>query len=142
MQLDERWSITPQAQLSYASVSFDSFVDRFGSEISLDSGDSLVGRLGLAVDYRTEDQGEDGRNSSTALYGIGNLTYEFLDGAAVVVSGTGLSFAGQKFGAELGLGGTIEWAEGAQSLHGEVLAASSFEGSYSVKGTLGFGGKF
>lgn len=142
VQLDEAWSITPQAQLSYASVSFDSFTDAFGSEISLESGDSLVGRLGLAVDYRTDWQDGDGLKASSALYGIGNLTYEFLDGAAVVVSGTGLNYAGQKFGAELGLGGTIEWADGAQSLHGELLGSSSFEGSYAVKGTLGFSGRF
>lgn len=140
--LDESWSITPQGQLSYASVSFDSFIDAFGSEISLESGDSLVGRLGLAVDYRSDWQDGDGRKASSALYGIGNLTYEFLNGAAVVASGTGLNYAGQKFGAELGLGGTIEWADGAQSLHGELLGSSSLEGSYAVKGTLGFSGKF
>lgn len=142
LQLDESWSITPQAQLSYASVRFDSFTDHFGSVISLKSGDSLVGRLGLGVDYRTQWQDGDGRKASTALYGVGNLTYEFLDGAAVVVSGTDLSYEGQKLGAELGLGGTIEWADGAQSLHGELLGSSSFEGSYAIKGTLGFGGKF
>lgn len=142
VKLDDNWSITPQAQLSYAAVSFDSFTDRFGSQITLESGDSLVGRLGLAVDYRADWQDAEGHEASSALYGIGNLTYEFLDGAAVVVSGTDLSYAGQKFGGELGLGGNIAWADGAQALHGELVAASSFEGSYAVKGTLGFSGKF
>lgn len=142
VELDDAWSITPQAQLSYASVSFDSFTDHFGSEISLESGESLFGRLGLSVDYQSDWRDADGRKASAALYGIGNLTYKFLDGAAVVVSGTGLNYQGQKFGAELGLGGTIEWADGAQSLHGELLGSSSFEGSYALKGTLGFGGKF
>lgn len=142
VKLDDAWALTPQAQLSYASVDFDSFTDRFGSEIALESGDSLIGRLGLALDYQTDWQDAEGRAAATKLYGIANATYEFLDGAAVVVSGTGLNYAGQKFAAELGLGGTMEWADGAQSLHGELLGASSFEGSYAVKGTVGFTGKF
>lgn len=142
VKLDDAWALTPQAQFSYASVDFDSFTDRFGSEIALESGDSLIGRLGLALDYQTDWQDAEGRAAATKLYGIANATYEFLDGAAVVVSGTGLNYAGQKFAAELGLGGTMEWADGAQSLHGELLGASSFEGSYAVKGTVGFTGKF
>lgn len=142
IKLDDAWALTPQAQLNYASVGFDSFTDYFGSAISLENGDSLVGRLGVAIDYQAEGQDAEGRDSATKLYGIANLTYEFLDGAAVIVSGTGLNYAGQKFSAELGLGGTVEWNNGAQALRGEVLGSSSFAGSYAVKGTLGFTSRF
>lgn len=140
--LDDAWAITPQAQLSYASVDFDSFTDSFGSVTSLEAGDSLKGRVGVALDYRTEWKDDTGRDGSTALHGIANLTYEFLDGTTVQVSGTDLHYAGQKFGGELGLGATIELDGGARTLHGEVLTSTSFEGSYAVKGTMGFTASF
>lgn len=137
LALDESWSVTPQAQLNYASVGFDRFTDRFGAEVSLNGGASLKGRLGLALDYQTEWQDAEGRAATTTLYGVTGLTYEFLDGANVAVSGTDLKFAGQKFGAELGLGGSLNWAGGAHALHGELLGSTSFEGTYAIKGTLG-----
>ena len=140
--LDGAWALTPQAQLSYASVGFDKFTDRFGSEVSLNKGASLKGRIGLSLDYQTEWQDADGRTASSTLYGTTNLTYEFLDGANVAVSGTDLKFAGQKFGAELGLGGTLDWAGGAHALHGELLGSTSFQGSYAIKGTVGFASRF
>ena len=137
--LDDAWSITPQAQLSYASVGFDRFTDGFGSVISLEAGNSLKGRIGLAVDYRTDLEDQD---ATASIGGVANLTYEFLDGATVAVSGTNLHYAAQKFSAELGLGGTLEWNGGAQALHAEILGATSFRGSYAVKGTVGFNAGF
>jgi len=124
------WSLTPQAQLAYAAVDFDRFTDRFGATVSLRKGDSLKGRLGIAADYEP--------GAGKHVYGIGNLTYEFLDGTAVAVSGVDLAIKPQRFGAELGLGGTYGWAGGKYALHGEALAATSFQGSRSLKGTLGF----
>jgi outer membrane autotransporter protein len=140
--LDDAWSLTPQGQLNYASVGFDRFTDGFGSEVSLQQGDSLKGRIGLALDYATQWQDAEGRKAASTLYGITNLTYEFLDGTGVAVSGTDLNFVGQKFGAELGVGGTLDWADGAHALHGELLGSTSFQGSYAVKGTIGFTSRF
>ncbi|WP_052726328.1 autotransporter outer membrane beta-barrel domain-containing protein [Devosia epidermidihirudinis] len=140
--LDESWSLTPQAQLNYASVGFDAFTDHFGADVSLRNGASLKGRLGFAVDYRTDWQDAEGRAAATKLYGVTNLTYEFLDGTSVAVSGTDLTFASQKLGAELGFGGTLDLADGTHALHGEVLGTTSFEGSYAAKGTVGFVSKF
>lgn len=108
--LDDAWSLTPQGQLNYASVGFDSFTDQFGSQVSLQQGTSLKGRIGLALDHATEWQDAEGRKAASTLYGITNLTYEFLEGTNVAVSGTDLKFVGQKFGAELGVGGTLDWA--------------------------------
>ena len=124
------WSLTPQAQLAYASVDFDRFTDRFGADVTLRKGDSLKGRLGIAANYEP--------GAGTDVYGIGNLTYEFLEGSAVAVSGVDLAIKPQRLGAELGLGGTYGWAEGKYALHGEMLAATSFQGSRSLKGTVGF----
>ena len=124
------WSLTPQAHLAYASVDFDRFTDRFSANVSLRKGDSLKGRLGVAADYE--------RDIGTHVYGIANLTYEFLDGTEVAVSGIDLAFTLQRFGGELGAGGTYAWADGKYALHGEVLAATSFTGGYALKGTVGF----
>src|SRR5690606_10404300 len=33
MTLDPKWSLTPQAQLSYSSVDFDRFTDPFGAQV-------------------------------------------------------------------------------------------------------------
>jgi len=131
------WSVTPQAQLAYTSVDFDAFADPFGAKVSLVSGDSLKGRIGVALDY---DAGSSA--SGSHVYGIANLTYEFLDGTAVDVAGTKVAFEPDSFGAELGLGGTYRWAGGKYALYGEALASTSFEGSYGFKGTVGFSTAF
>src|SRR5690606_36376957 len=127
------WSVTPQAQLAYTAVDFDDFTDPFGAAVSLDSGDSLKGRIGVALNH----DGGSVENRSH-VYGIANLTYEFLDGTAVDVAGTNVAFEPDSFGGELGLGGTYEWAGGKYAIHGEALAQSSFQGSYGLKGTAGF----
>ena len=128
--LGDGWSLTPQAQLAWSSVDFDSFTDRFGAIVSLKDGNSLKGRLGIAADYEL--------GAGTHVFGIGNLTYAFLDGTAVAVSGVDLALRPQRLSAELGLGGTYGWAGGKYALHGEALAATSFQGSHSLKGTVGF----
>ncbi|WP_378944000.1 autotransporter outer membrane beta-barrel domain-containing protein [Mesorhizobium sp. ANAO-SY3R2] len=128
--LGNEWSLTPQAQLAYSSIDFGAFTDPFGANVSLHQGDSLKGRLGVAANY-------DNDNAGRHVYGIVNLTYEFLDGTSVAVSGIDLAFEPQRFGGELGLGGTYKWADGKYALHGEALASTSFEGGYGFKGTIG-----
>ncbi|ODT13535.1 MAG: hypothetical protein ABS35_37625 [Kaistia sp. SCN 65-12] len=131
------WSLTPQAQLTYASVDFDDFADPFGATVSLHSGDSLKGRIGVALSH--DMVGADGAGS---MYGVANLTYEFLDGTAVDVAGVEVAFEPDSFGAELGLGGSYSWDGGKFAVHGEALATTSFEGSYGVRGTVGFKSAF
>jgi outer membrane autotransporter protein len=137
MPVGGNWSLTPQAQLAYTSVDFDDFTDQFGAEVSLERGDSLKGRLGVALDY----DGGTGESPSH-VYGIANITYEFLDGTAVDVAGTEVGFEPDSFGAELGLGGAYRWGGGRHSLYGEALGTTSFEGSYGVKGTVGLSTAF
>ena len=43
-------TIVPQAQLVWQTVDFDDFVDPDGVAVSLNDGDSLVGRLGIAAE--------------------------------------------------------------------------------------------
>ena len=80
--------------------------------------------------------------SRTHVYAVANLTYEFLGEQSVDVAGVNVTFEPQKFGGELGLGGTYEWAGGKYALQAEALGQSSFEGSYGIKGTVGFSTRF
>lgn len=54
--LREGLALVPQAQLTYVSTRFDRFSDRFGARVESDKGDSLQGRLGVALDYRSNGQ--------------------------------------------------------------------------------------
>ncbi|KAB2721109.1 autotransporter outer membrane beta-barrel domain-containing protein [Brucella intermedia] len=125
--LSERWSLTPQAQLSYSSVRFDSFTDPFDAAVSLADGDSLVGRIGVSTDYEDQWVNGTGQVSRTHLYGIANLYYDFLDGSKVDVSGTRLISENQPLWGGLGAGGSLSWADGRYALHGEAFARTSLE---------------
>ncbi|TPI12452.1 autotransporter outer membrane beta-barrel domain-containing protein [Mesorhizobium sp. B4-1-3] len=138
--LRSNWSLTPQAQLSYSAVDFDKFTDRFGAIVSPGNGDNLIGRLGISADY--EDQWADsaGQVSRAHVYGIANLYYDFLDGTDVDVSGVKLSSQNQKFWGGVGLGGSLDFADGKYSVYGEALAKTSlanFGDSNVISGKLG-----
>lgn len=134
------WSITPQAQLLYSSIDFDTFSDQFGARVSLDDGASLLGRLGVALDREEKIEQADGRTALAKLYGIANLYGEFLDGTAVDVSGTGFESKNDPVWAGLTFGGSYSWNDDRVSLYGEVAAKSSlknFADSYAISGTAG-----
>ncbi|WP_189510107.1 MULTISPECIES: autotransporter outer membrane beta-barrel domain-containing protein [unclassified Mesorhizobium] len=136
--LQGNWSLTPQAQLSYASVDFDTFTDPYGALVSNDSSDSLIGRLGLSADYESEWKDKASRSH---VYGIANLYYDFLDGSDVDVSGTRLTSKTQPLWGGLGFGGSLSWADDRYSVHGELLARTSLEDfgdSHAFGGTVGF----
>jgi fibronectin-binding autotransporter adhesin len=138
--LGENWSVTPQAQLAYSAVDFDEFVS-YGSTVALKSGDSLLGRLGISVDHESAWQDAAG---STRLYGIANLTYEFLEGTATSIGGDTLSSKADPLWGSLGLGGSINWAGDQLSLYGEANFGTSLNApgdSYSLGITAGIRGK-
>ncbi|HSX63110.1 MAG TPA: autotransporter outer membrane beta-barrel domain-containing protein, partial [Pseudoxanthomonas sp.] len=138
--LGERWSLTPQAQLTYARTEFSNFQDAFGVPVSMEKDRSVMGRVGLAADYRNTWQGSAGAGSSR-VYGVANLYREFADGTSVDVSGTALATRNEKLWGGLGLGGAVDWAGGRFSIYGEVLAKTGlddFGDSHTLNGTLGF----
>lgn len=141
LMLNEQWSVTPQAQLVYSNVDFDSFNDVFDARVSLDRGDSLQGRVGLSVDRQNSWYNENGLIDRTYLYGIANLYYEFLDGTKVDVSGTGFTSRNDRFWGGIGLGGSYNWNGDKYSLYGEGsinTSLANFGDSYAYKGTVGF----
>ncbi|WP_322415730.1 autotransporter outer membrane beta-barrel domain-containing protein [Mesorhizobium huakuii] len=139
--LQGNWSLTPQAQLSYASVDFDSFTDPYGALVSNGVSNSLIGRLGLSADYESQWKDKAGQTSRSHVYGIANLYHDFLDGTDADVSDVAISSKTQALWGGLGLGGSLSWADDRYAVHGEVLARSSlqdFGDSYAVGGSVGF----
>jgi len=138
-------SLTPQAQLSYASTGFGSFNDRFGANVDSGRGDSLLGRVGLALDHKRSWQDGAGQTHQLSLYGIVNFKYELLDGTDVLVSGT--PFAGRegRSWGGFGGGGNYSWGNGRYSVYGEATAdtdLSGFGNSYAITATAGFRARF
>lgn len=120
------WAFVPQAQLIYSAVDFDSFTDSYGTTVSTGDGASLLGRAGLRVENLSSWKASDGTSRHFQGYGIANLSYEFLDGTSVDVSGTELTQDGQSLWGEIGLGGTYTLKERV-SLYGEGSYSTSLE---------------
>ncbi|MBY5819410.1 autotransporter outer membrane beta-barrel domain-containing protein [Rhizobium leguminosarum] len=125
--LTDQWSLTPQVQLAYSSVRFDSFTDVYGAAVSLDDGDSLTGRLGISADYDRDWKDASGKTSRSTLYGIANLYYDFLDGSDVDVSGTSLVSENQALWGGIGMGGSLSWADDRYAAYGEAFARTSLQ---------------
>ncbi|MBY3186645.1 autotransporter outer membrane beta-barrel domain-containing protein [Rhizobium laguerreae] len=143
--LTDRWSLTPQVQLAYSSVRFDSFTDAYGADVSLDDGDNLTGRLGISADYDRDWKDASGRTSRAKLYGIANLYYDFLDGSDVDVSGTSVVNENQALWGGLGLGGSLSWADDRYAAYGEAFARASlqdFGDSNALGAKIGFSVKW
>jgi len=135
------WTLTPQAQLVWSSVAFDSFTDPFGAHVSLDRAQSLKGRLGVSADYRNAWTGRDGRIARSSLYTIANVYYEFLEGTQVNVADTVFTSAGDWLWGGIGLGGTFNWANDRYALHGQVALDTSLANparSFAVNATTAF----
>lgn len=142
--LNPSWTLTPQAQLVYSAVDFDSFDKAFTSgrsHTSLGNADSFKARLGISADHQNSWVGADGKTTRTNVYGIANLYHEFLDGTKVTVSGVDVISLNDRTWGGIGTGGNYNWANDKYSLYGEVsfnTSLSNFADSYSVNGKTGF----
>ncbi|MHC5232880.1 autotransporter outer membrane beta-barrel domain-containing protein [Brucella sp. LJL56] len=139
--MDEHWSLTPQAQLMFSSVGFDTFTDNYGARISDHDSNSLTGRLGLAASYASNWKGENGKMVNTSVYGIANLYQEFLGGTVVDYSGTRMNTDNDSTWGGIGAGGTYAWADDKYVFYGEGSLNTSlnhFADSYAIKGNIGF----
>ncbi|SNB77647.1 outer membrane autotransporter barrel domain-containing protein [Arboricoccus pini] len=140
IRLNDSWTLTPQVQLPFSSVDFDSFSDSFGAKVERRQASSLNSRLGLAADYESAWKQPDGRTGKVHLYGISNLYYEMLDGVKVDVSGTNLANDNERLWGGVGLGGSVSWADGRYALYAEAGVDTSLANpgdSYGLNGTLG-----
>lgn len=134
-------TVTPQAQVIYASVDADSFTDPFGAVVSIDDGDSLTGRFGVAIDCRHAWQDQRGKVQRGQVHAIANLVHAFDTETAVDVSGLSLVLEEDAWVGEVGVGGMVTWDDDRYAIHGELAAASSlqnFGDTYGLKGHIGF----
>jgi outer membrane autotransporter protein len=140
-----RWSVTPQAQIVYSNVDFDTFSDPYAALVERSQADSLLGRLGVSIDHERAWLSAAGDTRRWKGYGLANLYYEFLDGTQTSVGGVDFTSRAERFWGGLGAGMSFNWADDAFSLYGEVGARTPFEDfgdSYAVDGTVGFRAKF
>ncbi|GAA5629183.1 hypothetical protein Brsp05_04482 [Brucella sp. NBRC 12953] len=139
--LNDRWSLTPQAQLQWSALGGDSFNDVFNADIALRHTDSLMARLGLAVNYSSGWLKDDGRAARTDLYGVANLYQEFLGGTAIRVSGVDFDTDDDRTWAGIGAGGSYSWADDRYAIYGLVSVNTGlqhFGDSFSVAANIGY----
>jgi len=135
--LNNNWSITPQMQLTYSHVSFDSFRDAFDARVSRKKTGSLQGRLGLNLNYQNAWVGSDGKMRRNTVYGTLDLINEFMGKNKVTVSGVPFSNKARRQWLSLGLGGTYNWDNDKFSLYGEVAARTALSHFGKSRGYLG-----
>ncbi|KAB2717532.1 autotransporter outer membrane beta-barrel domain-containing protein [Brucella intermedia] len=143
--IDGHWSLTPQTQLLWSSIDFNSFLDAYGARISSRDNGSLTARLGLAANYDNQWKGEDGRMVKTSVYGIANLYQAFGSDARIDYAGTRFDTDADKTWGGIGAGGTYAWADGKYAFSGEGsvnTSLNSFADSYAFKGSIGFKAKW
>jgi outer membrane autotransporter protein len=139
--LNDKWSVTPQAQLVYSRTNFDDFYDRHNSFIDNEEPyQSLEGRLGLAVNYENSYLADDGQVSRNLIYGLANYYHEFKGGAEVSVSTVKYQSELEDNWVGVALGFSHNWADDQLSVYGELggrSSASHFGDNYEITGELG-----
>lgn len=139
--LNRSWSLTPQIQAVFTEVDFDTFVDTQNNEVISGKSQSLVGRLGLALNYDNSVTANAGDDRRIRGYVIPNLYHEFLDGTKVSVAGVEFERRNERLWAGLAVGGTLDWDDDNFSIYGELGARTSVENfgdSRQFSGELGF----
>lgn len=154
-EVNQYWSLTPQAQLSWSSLKMDDFTDTFNATSSFGRQSDLIARLGLTADYANTWQGDDGYTRRASFYTGANL-YQALvqdeSNVRISVSGrpdltSGVVDAGTlgKTWLGIGAGGTYSWHDNKYSLFANVNAASStkkFGDNYTLSGNIGLSVKW
>lgn len=140
-RLTDAFSLTPQMQLAYSDVRFDSFIDIYEARVNLRDSDSLRLRLGLAANYETSWKVKDGTTSRAQVYGIANLYNEFLGGSRIAVGGTNFLVRDERLWTEIGIGGSYNWKNDSHSFYANANIGSStrnFGNDFSYGGMIGY----
>lgn len=139
--LNQHWSLTPQAQIAYSRVNFDSFTDIQNSVI-INEKDyvGLEGRLGLALNYEKSHLDSSGKIRRNKLYILGNIHQEFKGDSTVSISGVDYESKMNNTWVSVGVGGSHNWDNDRFSIYGELSLASStkkFGEEYELAGEIG-----
>jgi fibronectin-binding autotransporter adhesin len=125
---------TPQAQVSWSDVRMDDFTGPDAVAVTMEDSESLRLRLGLAG----EKAWVPSPDHAAQLYGIASVTREFRGATSVLVDTAALNATAPEWIAELGLGGSYDWAAGAgrSAIYGEVTTTRAISGG-EVSGLSG-----
>ncbi|PHI30617.1 autotransporter outer membrane beta-barrel domain-containing protein [Budvicia aquatica] len=137
---EEGLSLTPQMQLLYSRVDFNSFRDPYGSKVSAQDGNNLRTRIGTSLDKETAWVAENGTTSRTHVYGNVDLYNEFTNGTKIKDSGVEFSTRDERQWVGIGAGGTYEWQNGRYAVYGNLnltSATNNISDNYAVGGAVG-----
>ena len=119
------WTVTPQAQITFASVGFDDFTGSDGEVVSDNDGGSTNLRVGASAGRGWENANGD----FGTFYVTGNL-HKTLDGdVSVDVSGSDIRMSNDGLSAEIGVGGSYTWDKGRSTIYGEVSGYKGISGA-------------
>ncbi len=138
--LNETWSLTPQAQLAWSSVGLNDFTDIYQSRVSAKDDQSLQLRMGVAADYRNAWTTVSGMPIKADLYGIANLYQDFAGDSTLAISDVTLKTRNDRTWGGIGFGGSFAW-DNQYALYGQGSVNSSlnhFGASTAIAGTIGF----
>lgn len=140
--LNNIWSLTPQAQLTWSQSAFDDIAGPYNAAVSFDTYNNLTARAGLAVEYANAWQDAGGYTVRSKVYGIANLYSELLGKSPwIVVSGDKIKTGNtDRNWGEIGMGGSYVFRNEKYALFGEAAAASGLDkigDSYSLRGNIG-----
>lgn len=137
---DTGFAVTPQAQLIWSRVDFDSFEDRFDSKVSLSEGNSLLARLGVSGDRRDEWKAQDKTRTRSLLQVTLDVYQELGDGRSVDVAEVNFASRDARTQIATGVGGTLAWNDGRYEVYGNLgVQASPHNPSdnYGAGGNIG-----
>jgi len=139
--IDDAWTLTPQAQITYAQILLDDFTDPYEARVTFNRNAKLTARIGVAASYQAAWQDDEGYGQRADIYGIANLHQEFLDEVKMKISGHPLESSEEKTWAEIGAGGTYNWNDDRYVLFGTLTAGTGLThpgDSYKFAGNAGF----
>jgi len=141
--INERWSWTPQGQLTWSQTTLDDFTDPYNAAVSFETLRSLTARIGMSAQYSGTWQDKNGYTKRANAYSITNIYREFLNRSPKMNISDELIYIGneEKTWGELGFGGTYAFLDDKYALFGEAAVASSFKqlgDNYSLRGNVGF----
>lgn len=141
--LNERWSLTPQAQLIWSSVNTDRYQDAFNASIDTPDNNSLTARFGLAANHLSRWTDADGTTNRLSLGGIANLYQQLNDTADhITIADVRLATGSiDRTWGELGVNVNYSWLDDKYAVYGKMSTATSlnnFSDSYTITGNAGF----
>ncbi|PHM45547.1 autotransporter outer membrane beta-barrel domain-containing protein [Xenorhabdus miraniensis] len=132
LDLNQEWSLTPQAQIVFSSIDMNGFYDPFGAKIHFDRSESMKFSVGTTIDYRQK---------ATHLYSFFNINQEVLGRNDLTnVADVAFTRGHDRTWGDVGAGGSYSWDNGKSSVYGQASANTSlnnFADSYELKAKIG-----